>query len=171
MGWQSRRGRLKSRRRVRIVRQVQGRKETMRDCGGKYLVEPAGPISFPRLTGPEVSWFALYVQVNHENEVVKRLENKELTCFLPLMECWSKRLDRREKIRVPPVPGVRIHPHHPGQLHQSQYPQDSGALTILRNSEGPLPIPPTRSTTYAPWQAPLSPSASTITSRRAIGCR
>ena len=82
----------------------------MRDCGSKYLVEPAGPVTFPRLTGPEVSWFALYVQVNHENEVVKRLENKELTCFLPLMECWSKRVDRRKKIHVPLFPGyVFIH--------------------------------------------------------------
>jgi len=37
-------------------------------------------------TPPGKEWYALYVQVNHEKEVVKRLEQKEVGCFLPLME-------------------------------------------------------------------------------------
>ena len=57
------------------------------------------------------AWYALYCQVNHEREVVKRLEQKAVSCFLPLMETWSKRQDRRKKIQLPMFPGyvfVRI---------------------------------------------------------------
>ena len=55
-------------------------------------------------------WYALYVQVNHEKEVTKRLEQKEVSCFLPLMETWSKRRDRRKKVQLPMFPGyVFVH--------------------------------------------------------------
>jgi len=107
----------------------------------KYPHEAAGPVSFPRLTGADDAWFALYVQVNHEKEVTKRLENKEINCFLPLMECWSKRLDRRKKIQVPLFPGyVFIHTVLDNYTNLNIL-KTPGALSILRNSEGPLPIP------------------------------
>jgi len=107
----------------------------------KHPREASGPISFPSLSGAEDAWFALYVQVNHEKEVTKRLENKEINCFLPLMECWSKRLDRRKKIQVPLFPGyifVRTVLDNYTNINILKTP---GALSILRNSEGPLPIP------------------------------
>lgn len=105
-----------------------------------YLVEP-GFVFYPKLTGPVACWFALYVQVNHEKEVAKRLESKEVISFLPLMECWSKRLDRRKKIQVPLFPGyvfLNTVLDNYTNLHILKTP---GALSILRNSEGPLPIP------------------------------
>ncbi|MEN6441201.1 MAG: UpxY family transcription antiterminator [Syntrophobacter sp.] len=111
-----------------------------RDSENIYLVEP-GLISYPKLTGAEACWFALYVQVNHEKEVAKRLEGKEIISFLPLMECWSKRLDRRKKIQVPLFPGyvfLNTVLDNYTNLHILKTP---GALNILRNSEGPLPIP------------------------------
>jgi transcription termination/antitermination protein NusG len=92
-----------------------------------------------RLTTEE--WYAIYVQVNHEKEVIKRLEQKTIPCFLPLMESWSKRLDRRKKIQVPFFPGyvfVNVILDSYTNLNILKTP---GALTILRNSEGPLSIP------------------------------
>jgi transcription termination/antitermination protein NusG len=86
-------------------------------------------------------WYAIYVQVNHEKEVTKRLEQKTIPCFLPLMESWSKRLDRRKKIQVPFFPGyvfVNVLLDSYTNLNILKTP---GALTILRNSEGPLSIP------------------------------
>ena len=86
-------------------------------------------------------WYALYVQVNHEKEIVKRLEQKEINCFLPLMETWSKRLDRRKRIHLPLFPGyvfVYVVLDNYVNLNIVKTP---GALNLLRNSEGPLSIP------------------------------
>ncbi len=100
-----------------------------------------GPVFFPRLTGPQESWFALYVQVKHEKEVAKRLEMKSVTCFLPLVESWSKRQDRRKKIHLPLFPGyVFVHAVLDNYTSVNVL-KTPGALTLIRNSEGPLPIP------------------------------
>ncbi|MDR3567554.1 MAG: UpxY family transcription antiterminator [Syntrophobacteraceae bacterium] len=86
-------------------------------------------------------WYALYVQVNHEKEVTKRLEQKEVFCFLPLLETWSKRRDRRKKIQLPMFPGyvfVNVHLDSSANLTMVKTP---GALSLLHNSDGPLSIP------------------------------
>ncbi len=99
------------------------------------------PLLCPRLTGSQESWFALYVQVNHEKEVTKRLEQKSLCCFLPLMDCWSKRLDRRKRISVPLFPGyVFLHTILDNYTNLNIL-KTPGAVHILRSSEGPVPIP------------------------------
>ncbi len=86
-------------------------------------------------------WYALYVQVNHEKEIVKRLEQKEINCFLPLMETWSKRLDRRKRIQLPLFPGyVFVHVLLDNYMNLNIV-KTRGALNLLRNSEGPLSIP------------------------------
>lgn len=100
-----------------------------------------GPIFLPKLTGADVAWFALYVQVNHEKEVAKRLEQKSIDSFLPLMDCWSRRKDRRKRIAVPLFPGyVFMHTvlDNYTNVHILRTP---GALSVIRNSDGPLPIP------------------------------
>ena len=105
-------------------------------------------LSQTQLTTEE--WYALYVQVNHEKEVTKRLEQKDVCCFLPLMETWSKRLDRRKKIQVPFFPGyifVSVTLDSYSNLNILKTP---GALTILRNSKAPCPFPATRSKTCRP---------------------
>ena len=92
-------------------------------------------------TPPDREWYALYVQVNHEKEVVKRLEQKEVGCFLPLMETWSKRRDRRKKIQVPMFPGyVFVHVFLDSYM-QLTVVKTPGALSLLHNSQGPLSIP------------------------------
>jgi transcription antitermination factor NusG len=104
-----------------------------------FLPEEAGQSLFP---APEdMEWYALYVQVNHEKEVVKRLEQKEVDCFLPVMETWSKRKDRRKKIQLPMFPGyvfVHVLLDNYANLTIVKTP---GALSLLHNSEGPLSIP------------------------------
>ncbi|NLI81608.1 MAG: UpxY family transcription antiterminator [Deltaproteobacteria bacterium] len=87
------------------------------------------------------SWFALYVQVNHEKEVFKRLEDRSVRSYLPLLETWSKRRDRRKKIQVPLFPGyVFFNTVLDGTAHLHVL-KTPGAITIVRNSEGPLSIP------------------------------
>jgi len=98
-------------------------------------------VTFPTLADPDRAWFALYVQVNHEKEVSKRLEQKSIDCFLPLMEGWSKRKDRRKKIAIPLFPGyVFVHTVMDNYTNVNIL-KTPGAVTVLRNSEGPLSIP------------------------------
>jgi transcriptional antiterminator NusG len=108
------------------------------DC---HINEPLGPVCHPKLSGSEQSWFAVYVQVNHEKEVHKRLEQRAVECFLPLLECWSKRLDRRKKIHAPLFPGyVFVHTALDNYAALTII-KTPGALSFIKNSEGPLPIP------------------------------
>jgi transcription termination/antitermination protein NusG len=92
-------------------------------------------------SAPHPSWYALYVQVNHEWEVQKRLEQKSIEHFLPSMECWSKRKDRRKRICVPLFPGYVFVRAFLDNHANVQIVKTPGALSILRNSEGPLSIP------------------------------
>jgi transcription antitermination factor NusG len=101
-----------------------------------------GPVYLPRLTGADPAWFALYVQVNHEKELARRLDQKSIESYLPLVECWSKRRDRRKKIQIPLFPGyvfVRAVLDNYANVNILRTP---GALGLIRNSEGPLPIEP-----------------------------
>lgn len=103
---------------------------------------PKGPIFYPKLSGSELAWFALYVQVNHEKEVQKRVEQKTVECYLPLLECWSKRLDRRKRIQKPLFPGYIFVHTILDNYTNVQILKTPGAISILKSSEGPLPIPP-----------------------------
>jgi len=100
-----------------------------------------GPLLFPSLCGDQKAWFALYVQVNHEKEVARKLQQKSIHSFLPLMKTWSRRKDRRKRIEVPVFPGyVFLHTVLDNYTNQSVL-RLPGAVSILSNSEGPLPIP------------------------------
>jgi transcription termination/antitermination protein NusG len=119
-----------------------------RDCSQGVLKNPSPlfvasrePFLFPKPSCEEESWFAVYVQVNHEREVASRLEQKYIDSFLPMIERWSKRRDRRKKVSVPMFPGyvfARAILDNHTHVHILKTP---GALTVLGNSEGPLPIP------------------------------
>ena len=50
-------------------------------------------------------WYAVYTRSRHEQVVSDRLSEKAINNFLPMMERWSRRSDRRKKIRVPLFPG------------------------------------------------------------------
>ena len=100
-----------------------------------------GPVILPKLTGDQPAWFALYVQVNHEKEVTKRLEQKTFECFLPLMERWSKRKDRRKRIQVPVFPGYVFVRTVLDNYTSVEVLKTPGAVFFLRNTEGALPVP------------------------------
>jgi transcription antitermination factor NusG len=96
---------------------------------------------YPKIAGSDAAWFALYVQVNHEKEVFKRIGQKEIECFLPLLETWSKRRDRRKRIHLPLFPGYVFVYTVLDNYTNVNILKTPGAIHILRNSEGPLPIP------------------------------
>lgn len=50
-------------------------------------------------------WYAVHTKSRHEYKAHIGLTQKHLASFLPEMEVWSKRKDRKKKISVPLFPG------------------------------------------------------------------
>jgi transcription antitermination factor NusG len=87
------------------------------------------------------AWYALYVQVNHEKKVADILAKKDIPCFLPLVEKWSKRRDRRLRIQVPIFPGYLFVNAALDNYTHVEILKVPGSVYILKNQDGPLPIP------------------------------
>ena len=52
-----------------------------------------------------MSWYAVHSKSRHEDRVYLGLLQKSFVAFLPKMEVWSKRKDRRKRIMIPMFPG------------------------------------------------------------------
>lgn len=52
-----------------------------------------------------MSWYAVYTKSKHERKVNTHLVQEGIATFLPEMERWSSRKDRRKKIWYPIFPG------------------------------------------------------------------
>jgi transcription termination/antitermination protein NusG len=52
-----------------------------------------------------MSWYAVHTRSRHEDRVCLGLLQKSFHVFLPKLEVWSKRKDRRKKIMIPMFPG------------------------------------------------------------------
>lgn len=50
-------------------------------------------------------WYAVNTRSRHEDKAHAQLVQKSISAFLPRIEVWSKRKDRRKKIMVPMFPG------------------------------------------------------------------
>jgi transcriptional antiterminator NusG len=51
-----------------------------------------------------IFWYAIYTRSRHEHKVHHRLREKNIESFLPLIERWSRRRDRRKRIQLPLFP-------------------------------------------------------------------
>jgi transcription antitermination factor NusG len=52
-----------------------------------------------------MSWYVIHTRSRHEYKANSGLIQKKLTTFLPEIELWSKRKDRKKKIATPLFPG------------------------------------------------------------------
>jgi transcription antitermination factor NusG len=50
-------------------------------------------------------WYAVHTKSRHEDIVYKGLLQRAFNAFLPKIEVWSKRKDRRKRIRIPMFSG------------------------------------------------------------------
>ncbi len=89
-------------------------------------------------------WYAVHTRSRHEDRVNFFLLRKSFNVFLPKMEVWSKRKDRRKKIMIPMFPGylfIEI------PLINNQIKVDIlktfGVVRVLGkpNSSDPFPVP------------------------------
>jgi len=51
-----------------------------------------------------VPWYVIHTKSRHEYKVNTGLLQKNITTFLPEVEVWSKRKDRKKKIKIPLFP-------------------------------------------------------------------
>lgn len=98
---------------------------------------PQYEIRDPQLT----HWYAIYTQSRHEQKVYKHLIKKEIETFLPLIEQWSRRKDRRKRISLPLFPGyLFVRALLNAYTHLEILKTDS-VVRILGNDGKPIPIP------------------------------
>jgi transcription antitermination factor NusG len=88
-------------------------------------------------------WYAVHTKSRHEYKAHTGLTQKHLTAFLPEMEIWSKRKDRKKKISVPLFPGYIFVEAALDNETKLAILKTSGVVRILGKKENaePLPVP------------------------------
>ena len=87
-------------------------------------------------------WYAVHTRSRHEDRAYLGLLQKSLHAFLPKLEVWSKRKDRRKKIMIPMFPGY-IFVEVPTLTNEIKLDvlKTFGVVRILGKSMGSEPIP------------------------------
>jgi len=91
-----------------------------------------------------LSWYCVHTRSRHEGVVYQRLVDKQIQAFLPKMEVWSKRKDRRKKIQKALFPGYLFVYEMMNPQHGLEILKTPGVVKILGNEVGPMPVPETQ---------------------------
>jgi transcription termination/antitermination protein NusG len=89
-------------------------------------------------------WYAVHTRSRHEDRVYLGLTAKSYTAFLPKIEAWSRRKDRRKKILLPMFPGYLFVALDPIDNEiKVDVLKTFGVVKILGKPRGsePLPVP------------------------------
>ena len=92
-------------------------------------------------------WYAIHTRSRHEDLVQLGLTQKAYNAFLPKMEVWSKRKDRRKKIQIPMFPGYLFIELGPlNNVIKLDVLKTFGVVRLLGkpHSVEPIPIPDER---------------------------
>jgi len=95
-----------------------------------------------RMTNEELAlWYCIHTRSRHEEVVFQRLEDKRMQAFLPKLEVWSRRKDRRKKIQKALFPGYLFVHEILDPFHRLEILKTPGVTRILGNEKGPVPVP------------------------------
>ncbi|MBN2686977.1 MAG: UpxY family transcription antiterminator [Deltaproteobacteria bacterium] len=89
-------------------------------------------------------WYAVHVKSRHEDKSNTLLVKKSIETYLPKVEVWSKRKDRKKRINIPLFPGyLFINMHTVTNETKVDVLQTHGVVRILGkpNSHVPVPVP------------------------------
>ncbi len=88
-------------------------------------------------------WYAVHTKSRHEYKAHTGLIKKNLESFLPEMEVWSKRKDRKKKLSVPLFPGYLFVSATLDNEIKLAILKTTGVVKILGKKENaePLPVP------------------------------
>jgi transcription termination/antitermination protein NusG len=89
-----------------------------------------------------MSWYVVHTRSRHEYKVNSSLVQKNLMTFLPEIELWSKRKDRKKKIFTPLFPGY-IFAEVPTLDNETKLAilKTAGVVRILGKKENSEPVP------------------------------
>lgn len=87
------------------------------------------------------AWYALHTRSRFENTVNDRLLGKSIEVFLPKALVRSKRVDRKKMIHVPLFAGYVFVKTDLNPNEHLEILKTGGAVSLIGNSEGPVPIP------------------------------
>ena len=88
---------------------------------------------------PEGNWYALYTYPRHEKHVAKQIEQRRISCFLPLYRSVRRWKDRRKELELALFPGyvfVRI-----ALQDKLQVLEVPGAVRLVTFNGYPAPLP------------------------------
>jgi transcriptional antiterminator NusG len=108
----------------------------------EFSAESQGTMDIGRWT-PEnsLSWYCIHTRSRHEDVVYQRLGEKRIEVFLPKLEVWSRRKDRRKKIQKALFPGYLFVHDALGGVHRLEILKTPGVVKILGNEKGPVSVP------------------------------
>ncbi len=86
-------------------------------------------------------WFALLTRSNFEQTVCSSIQKKKYEVFLPRTRKKSRRKDRNLMIDMPLFPGYLFVKTGIEPCRQLPILKTTGAVRLLGNQEGPVPIP------------------------------
>jgi transcription antitermination factor NusG len=80
------------------------------DVANDILINPRqGPLAYATAnlpeTGAELNWYALYTCPRHEKCVAQQIEQRSISCFLPLYRSVRRWKDRRKELELALFPG------------------------------------------------------------------
>ncbi len=89
-----------------------------------------------------MAWYAVHTRSRHEDMVHKGLALKSINTFLPKMEVWSRRKDRRKRIQIPMFSGYLFVELFQMDNHTKlSVLTTPGVVRILGKPRGHEPIP------------------------------
>ncbi len=94
---------------------------------------------FPDETLP--LWYCIHTRSRHEDTVFQRLGDKRIEVFLPKLEVWSRRKDRKKKIQKALFPGYLFVHDSLNPYHRLEILKTPGVVKILGNERGPVAVP------------------------------
>ena len=87
-------------------------------------------------------WYAVHTRSRHESKVCDGLSLKSIDAFLPKIEAWSRRKDRRKKIQLPMFPGyIFVQLATTDNQARIDILKTAGVVKLLGTSRGNIPIP------------------------------
>jgi transcriptional antiterminator NusG len=96
-------------------------------------------MNYPESNQP--AWYCVHTRSRHEDKVFQRLSDKGISAFLPKMETWSKRKDRRKKILKALFAGYLFVYEILTAQRGLDILKTPGVVKILGNEDGPQPVP------------------------------
>ncbi len=96
------------------------------------------PAVAPHEAGSE-SWYALYTCPRHEKRVAEQIEQRRISCFLPLYRSVRRWKDRRKELELVLFPGyVFVHMAFQDKLQVLKVP---GAVRLVTFNGQPVALP------------------------------